>query len=597
MKHIHNKELELETNTSFEVIQSKQNLPIMRVKGYLTNSKYDPIKEASKLAEQNYKKHHVHVLLGSSCGYIAEQLCDKLSDEERLIIIEPNNEVFAESQKIGLFNDFQSKINVDFITSTQIDEIEKELAIICNVFNNRIHLIISPNFEKIYPEFTTAVMVLIKDVLMLNVVDKNTWSFFANDWQENFIENLYFSFLSTPFNYLDKKYTHPVVIASGGPSLSKQLPLLKQYRDKVILLSAGSTINTLLQNDIVPDAIVSIDGGIANYKHFEQLNDLDVPLFYTSTLHKDILKIYKGSKIFFNNKSHMDISKLSNEVIGKDIYNVIGGASVANYCLDIANQITSGPICLIGQDLAYTNNFTHAIGNKGQKQIDPELIKDRKMFTVIGYNGEEVWTDYPFISMKKGFEDYINYVNTLDKSVGIYNCTEGGVRIEGMEHITFKQFLSENCHTPIPYSIKALLKEINYNRSQEDWEKFFDRIREEKFKNKKVMNICEKAVMILNKMDSEKPLFQPSINKKLSKLDNQLTGLLENEFLLYLFGEVFKQVNNYYLEKENETEEEIHLRIYHKSVALYKGILDATQKAEKWYENLLSNIKKELVTE
>ncbi|PAQ13680.1 hypothetical protein CD798_14865 [Bacillaceae bacterium SAOS 7] len=592
-----NQEMELEINTSFEIIQSKQNLPIMKVKGYLTNSKYDPKKEASKLAEQNYKKHHIHILLGSSCGYIAEQLSEKLCDEERLIIIEPNEKVLEQSQKIGMFNNIHSGRKVDFLTSTQIEEIERKLAVICQKYNNRIQLIISPNFEKIYPIFTKTVVLSIKEALMLNVVDKNTWSFFVDDWQENFIKNLYVAFSSTPINFLCNKFTYPVVIASGGPSLSKQLPLLKKYRRNVILLCAGTTINTLLQNDIVPDAIVSIDGSSANYNHFKDLQDLDVPLFYTITLHKDILKAYKGPKIFFNNKNHLDVSELTNKVIDKDIHEVIGGGSVANYCLDITNQITTGPICLIGQDLAYTNNSTHAAGNKSKREIDLELIKSRKMFTVVGYDGEEVWTDYPLTSMKKGFEEYINYVNTLGESVDIYNCTEGGVIIEGMEHTPFEQFLIKNCHTPIPHSIKTLLKEINYNRSQKEWKRFYERIREEKFKNKKVINVSEEAVKILEKMDADSPFFQPSVNKKLSKLDKQLTRLLEDEFLLYLFGQVFKQVNHYYLEKENETEEAAHLRIYQKSVALYKGILDAAEKAEQWYEDLLSDIKKELASE
>lgn len=588
-------ELDLEINSIYEVVQSKQNIPIMKVKGYLTNSKYDPKKEASKIVNQNYNKHHVHILLGSSCGYIAEELSEKLSDEERLIIIEPNKEVFVESQQIGLFNKFKCKANVDFITSTQIEEIEKEFEIICRTFNNRVNLIVSPNFEKMYPKFTKTVMLLIKEALILNVVDKNTWNFFVEDWQENFIENLYFAFKSIPINELSKKFTNPIVIASGGPSLSKQLPLVKKYRDKIILLCAGTTINSLLQNDIVPDAIVSIDGSVANYNHFKDLQSLDVPIFYCTTLHKDIIKKYKGHKIVFNNKSHLDVCNLTNKVIGKDINEVIGGGSVANYCLDIANQISTGPICFIGQDLAYTNNNTHASGNISKREIDQELIEIRKMFTVVGYGGKEVWTDYPLVSMKKGFEDYIRYINALGYSSKIYNCTEGGVIIEGMEHVPFKKFLSENCHSAISRSFKEILKEINYIRSQEEWKRFYERIREEKFKNKKVINVSEEAINILKKMDAENPIFQQSVNKKLSKLDKQLTRLLEDEFLLYLFGELFKKVNNDYLEKENETEEQTHLRIYQKSVALYRGILDASQKAEKWYENLLTNIKEELV--
>jgi hypothetical protein len=580
-----------EISVDINILKSRDELPIFEVNGYLTSSKYRPIKEAQKISGENYKKHHFHILLGIGSGYIAEGLYSMLGDHERLLIVEPNEKLLAMLSEIQCINDLE-KVNI--ISGLAFEQLEKYLAPIVTEYNNRIQLIISPNYDKLYPQFTKQVMLKIEEALMLEIVNRNTLRQFADDWQGNFINNLNSAYKSIPFSLLSGKLNCPIVVASGGPSLIKQIPLIKKNRNNFLLLCAGSTINTLLANEIIPDAIVSIDGGIGNFNHFKNMKGFSIPLFYSAMLHKDILKLHTGKKIIFNNKSHNQSGKIINDLLQYEVGEIIGGGSVANFSLDIAYKLTSGPICLIGQDLAYTGNVTHAKGNENFAIIDQKQIEERKMFKINGYYGDEVLTDYPFFSMKKGFEIYLEYVNQGDGKNNIYNCTEGGTLIEGCENLSFASFLNKFCEKQVPQDFTRLLNEITIEKTQEQWKELYDYMDNEKQTSEKARLLCKEALDLLLKLNHDNPNFTNKVLKKLDKLDNRLKKLLKNELLFYLFQEVIFSVNNGFLEKETETTAEKQKRIYLKSVALYEGIQASSEKSITWYEELLDNISEEM---
>ncbi|WP_078378896.1 motility associated factor glycosyltransferase family protein [Sutcliffiella halmapala] len=583
--------LQQEIVSKIEILSSKDNLPIFEIDGYITNSKYNPINEAIKLAQLNFKKNHIHVLLGIGAGYIAKELFLKLSENEVLLIIEPNVELFKKLIKVQDLQYLIDDKKVTVITGLNFEYFEEYLSVNVVKFNNRLQLIVSPNYEKIYPSYSKQVLMTTKDILLLQVVNKNTMKRFFGSWQENFIENLYHVFTANPFSHLRKRLNCPVVITAGGPSLIKHMQLIKERRNQMFLLCAGSTINSLLANNIIPDAIVSIDGGYENYKHFENLSYLEVPLLFSPKLHKDILKIYKGKKILFTDKAESRNNKLIDEIVDYQIGEVYGGPSVANYCLDIAVQLTTGPICMIGQDLAYTNNTTHAEGNKNYSVINEHSIEERMLFKVAGYDGGDVLTDYPLFSMKKAFEEYCKHA--LKDSNQIFNCTEGGAKIEGIENILFSNFVNNYCNKDLSKEVGKVLNETRIEKTKEQWDNLFNVISDEKRKSKKVMILCKESLEVLSKIDKETPSFNFKIIKQLDKFDRKLKVLLKNEFLFYLFGEVSFNINNYYLEQENETEEELQKRIYLKSCALYEGIHFVSNESIAWFEKLLEKISSE----
>ncbi|HEF2147679.1 TPA: motility associated factor glycosyltransferase family protein, partial [Campylobacter coli] len=85
------------------------------------------------------------------------------------------------------------------------------------------------------------------------------------------------------------------IIVSAGPSLSKQLPLLKEYQDKALIFCADGALNTLLQENIKPDYILNLDFEDLPCKFFSNLRDCENSIFLlAATTHPSVVKLLKN---------------------------------------------------------------------------------------------------------------------------------------------------------------------------------------------------------------------------------------------------------------------------------------------------------------
>lgn len=569
-------------------IISKNNLPTIKVGQYLLHSLYDPIKEAKKLAEIHYKCNHLHILFGFGLGYLAKEIFRKMGENDYLLIIEPNKKVFKYALES---NDFDNLIQSDNVLFSIIDapsDLKSYFrSIIKNGYLGKTILIESPNYAKLYPTLMQEALELLKEVSMLELVNINTFHHFAGTWQNNFLANIYHSLHAISFNKLVKKLSCPVIIASAGPSLTKQLPLLRKLQNKAFILCAGSAINSLLLGGIKPNAIVTIDGGEANYRHFKGLNVDSIPIFYTLTVHKEILANHNGIQIIFNDNPNL--SSWIEKALGTNIGIVRGGQSVANYCLDLACQISTGPVCFVGQDLAYTDNKSHAEGNKNAINLSQiQIERGRRYVKTKGYYGDEVLTDYPFLAMKKTFEQFILYIRSTGDNRPIINATEGGAMIEEAVNMTFKKFIQLYCTKDCTNEITALFSQEPV--SLLDQQHIYNTINNEKKSIQHVVKLCQKAQRIFEKIPLNKVKISQKTLNELDRIDNKLKIMLENNLMYYILRPVIFRVQHGYPELENETPEERKTRILAKSEALYKEISKAASITEKYMIELLDKL-------
>lgn len=409
---------------------------------YLLHSKYDPIKEAQRIAEKEYTENFVHIVFGYGCGYLVDEL-KKLLEDEVIIVIDPfkielninDDTIYGKNQ----INDFKTQL------SSSLENLSREVKVICSL-----------NYDKIAPEFYKEVLQSVKDVQRSNQVDEYTIRTGSEGWQENYIKNLPLLIRDQPLSHNSKFNDVPVVIASGGPSLTKQLPLLQSIRENIILVAAGSTINSLLKHDIEPDYVVTIDGSEANYHHFENIHSNKTKLIYGLSSNYKIQYEWKNERYAFLTTDDVKVQEIIEKKYGVDLPLIAGGGSVANFTLTVATNLSSGPIALIGQDLAYTDLQTHASGNKYAMRIDDEFLEKRDAFQTEGYYGEQVMTDYPFHAMKLAFETLITILPNIPT---IYNCTEGGVKIKGVEQVTFKEFCKKFAIHPVELDKQSKFEE------------------------------------------------------------------------------------------------------------------------------------------
>lgn len=418
------------------------------------HSKYDPVVEASRWVELNHKEGKLLVVIGLGLGYHISALLDRLADDEYLLVIEPSEEIYKLAKEHGCLSNIEQHKQVKIVLNNfyVLECVIEELVAKGCFENNQFQIL--PGYNQVFLDEIENLPRLIKECFMSISIRMNTVNIFALSWQQNYLKNLKFALNATPFKKFENKFSLPVVIVAGGPSLAQDIELLKTVKNKVLIMCAGSAITSLEKYNITPHVIVSVDGGIPNYNHFKTIKNKDVPLFFSPTINHQILEEYPGEKVLFL----MQMGEIDHwylDALGFDPGFVEQGPSVANISLDIATKISSGPICLIGQDLGYTGGFSHAEGNGHRMNIEDMRLKGRALVETPSNDGSKIFTDYVYLSMKRWFEIYLSSFNKTN----IYNATLKGAEIKGTKVIAFESFVQEFCNgnVDIESTIKTIL--------------------------------------------------------------------------------------------------------------------------------------------
>lgn len=547
-------------------LKTKNEKPNAKVNGYFLHSNYNPVAEADKYINTNYKEGYINILFGFGLGYIANAIAKKYSNTD-ILVYDPifNHLTFEDKENIeGVFSDFE-----DFCKRS-----ESYIA----DFDRKVNILVSPNYDKIFEREYKELLDFIRHIQIEDIVNENTIRFFGDLWQENYIMNLQYVSNDSSLKELFNKYDCPVVLASGGPSLTKQLPLLKKIRDKCLIISAGSTINSLLAADIVPDYVVTMDGGESNYLHFKNIKNNDFDLIYGLGNAWQIERDFKGKRYSFCFYGEDSIQKRINDGLGKDLPMLSTGGTVAITALEVASKISAGPIAIIGQDLAYTDNKSHAENNNHYSELDDDFLKKDMAFEVEGYYGEPVKTNHQFNSMRKGLEKL--YQN-LQQHHKVYNCTEGGVKINGMPQLDFAAFC-ETYMADTKYVAKLkILNTINDNNSM-----YIEFMNQEIEVYLKIKKLLVEAIHLL-KEERNQTFFTTSTLKKLDKIDSKLKEYYPQVIMERIVDPITMDVmrmttNNKKIDKKDKFKQ-----IYQQNMYLYENMLEATEKSLQFTRDAL----------
>ncbi|MCR6523195.1 6-hydroxymethylpterin diphosphokinase MptE-like protein [Lysinibacillus capsici] len=557
---------------TIEYIDTKIGSPTIALGGYLLHSKYDPIKEAEKIAEKEIEEDYLHVLFGYGYGYVAQALKAKLKDAP-LLVYEP------------AMSGIEKTMTVEGVTVISNKRLfQEQVRAYHNEYDTNMKLICSPNYDKLFPMEQRNINLIVKESYLADRMRRNTISFFSDIWQQNVRRNLQYLNGAESLNRLYKRYTQPVIVASGGPSLTKQLPLLKKIADQVVIIAAGSTTKSLLAAGIEPDYVLTIDGAQINYDlHFKNLEIGKSKLITALSSHYKITEKYQNNLYFYGMGIEDTILDYCEEKLGIKIPIMLNGGSCAHTALHVATFISSGPVALIGQDLAFTNNQTHAADNAGYVEIDENWLIRNHAYEVEGYNGDKVYTDLTFNSMRQQFEEIYE---VLKNNHVIYNCTEGGSKIEGMPQKTFQDFCQE-------YADLLQTKELqdaSYEKQTvtlTQLKKFFE---DEMDVYRQLEHQLQRALTILREKKSNIQFTKPVL-KKLDKIDEKLIELYDQVLLDSVIYLIILETRKDYKKGKNETLEQTYERVYNQSKALYEKLLVVFQKARRYTQEVLLEIE------
>ncbi|ECL0993370.1 motility associated factor glycosyltransferase family protein, partial [Campylobacter jejuni] len=230
-----------------------------------------------------------------------------------------------------------------------------------------------------------------------------------------------------------KDISDTAIIVSTGPSLTKQLPLLKKYASKATIFCADSSYPILAKHGIKPDYVLSLERIPLTSEFFNNdfgEFDKDILFVLKSYVHPHTTKYLQK-----NNRNFMLVSTYASFInyLKLDDFGYFNmGFSVANMNFLLAIHLKHKNIVLIGQDLAYTKDgLSHTKDYSNLDKHEGHFQRDKNKYTTQAYGGNgkvqssEIWTLF-----RHNFEkDIVNI--KMNYHITTYNCTEGGARIEG----------------------------------------------------------------------------------------------------------------------------------------------------------------------
>ncbi|EOB2929381.1 motility associated factor glycosyltransferase family protein [Campylobacter jejuni] len=227
-----------------------------------------------------------------------------------------------------------------------------------------------------------------------------------------------------------KNLSDTAIIVSTGPSLTKQLPLLKKYANKATIFCADSSYPILAKHGIKPDYVCMLERTEITAEFFNHdfgEFDKDIVFVCAGVVHPKAIEYLKG-----RNRKYLIIPRYLYFPIYIKLkyfdflYNT---PSVAHMACYLSLHLNHKNIIFIGQDLAYAEN-----GNSHPDDYQNSANYESQMYEHIlteAYGGKEkIKTHHVWLMFKRNLEQDVQKIQKyLDTKV--YNCTEGGARIEG----------------------------------------------------------------------------------------------------------------------------------------------------------------------
>ncbi|EHB2842142.1 motility associated factor glycosyltransferase family protein [Campylobacter jejuni] len=314
------------------------------------------------------------------------------------------------------------------------------------------------------------------------------------------------------------------IVVSAGPSLAKQLPLLKAYQDKAVIFCADGALSMLEKEGIIPDYVTNLDFTDLAMKFFQNKENLKQSIIALEcATHPNIVRSLNAENcmIVLRNKALYQRFNLN------DFGYIDTGTHVSHFSYTLALALGFKNIIMIGQDLAFDEEGnSHSKGFDFGEKFSGEENIDKLKVTAYAGKGEVLthitWNDYR-IKL-----EYLFACN--DQKAKFYNATEGGARINFTEELSFKECCEKLLTKEKPQF--ELPKSLTKNRSDKLLVKFKEKIQKDQENAKRFLDDALALKQILeNILSKDFILPLEFLEKVYQNIENFNHSLDEDEFI------------------------------------------------------------------
>jgi len=426
-------------NKQFEVFQGKDSVDVNLLD--LSNELFmyaNPVNDIIALSEHNkdLERYPYRYFFGIANG-IYLKMALKASALKRALLIEPNLELLY-----IVFNiiDFSEEIQSKKLVIESADELDFTVAfnhlnddqgkLFAKLFDLET---VSNYYDAAYADEYAAVISKMTQALSHVIMGHGNSAIDSLMGIEHHFVNLPQMIQGPKFSKLIGQHMgKTAIVVSTGPSLTKQIPLLKKIQDHVTIISVDASFPILEKNGIKPDYVTVLERVPETGKFFENNSEefqKDVKFVCVSIIHEAVKNAIREGDLYLEMRPHG-----YTQFFGLDDFGYLGtGMSAANLAHELAVILDYKNCILIGQDLSFGDDDTsHAAGHTFT--INEETTEGHDIFTT-RYGGDgEIRTTYYWELFRNHFESLIKQTSSFFTTI---NSTEGGSRIEGSVEMTF----------------------------------------------------------------------------------------------------------------------------------------------------------------
>jgi hypothetical protein len=435
------------TEKTTDIVPAEDGLYTLRLRGRHVHSPRNPHGEAQR--QVAYLKGHpgaVSVVFGLGAGYHIQALIE--DDPEALaLVFEPDPEVPALFETLPQARqDFARRVRIatdpeQFSLMLQETVLDERPAAPCLRF---IHPVYGRLFPKASARFTqTLDMVFTHKRSNLTTLDE-----LLPYWLAMIEHNFPYCIHLPEATSLAGRLTGlPVLVVGAGPSLDEVLPTLSGLAGRFLVVAASSALKPLAEAGVQPHLVVALDS-----RHLGPWLDndylADSVLVAASTSHPETFTYRSLATAVFH------IRPWLNRIFGSGATLATGGHA-GSAAFTLALWSGANPIILVGQDLSFRPEATHARGvHAGGPDLTPDDLGGQAFTDA---QGDERLMSPAMVAYLGWYARAAKYIRENHPAVKLFNLSSGAA-IPGFTRLLPDKLIKyASRNVPRPHQVAELL--------------------------------------------------------------------------------------------------------------------------------------------
>ena len=399
-----------------EIITSKSGLEIPLLKnGKSLDSRYDPLRESLRLLEEVKSDSHFLIILGIASGIFINTILENRKDLFILAVEKSDADIEFLSQ-LPLIKKLKENTRVEF---SSIDSLQEKITqLYVPSFYGNLQVIEQHSWIMENSDCLDLLKSIINKACGLVSADYSVQCHFGKLWQHNILSNI----LSIEKNcsQINIPLEKTAVIVAAGPTLDSTISIIKEKRNNFYVIATDTAFSILISYNLIPDAVVSIDGQNISNAHFIHSNKKD----YSNTLFLfdlcanssavNLIIQNKGKLAFFT--SGHPLSEYIKSHFSLGLPSLFAGAGTVTICaVDFALKAGFKNLLVLAADFSYSNGKPYARGtylDRLYNQNSNKLQSLQKTFMALEYRTplkakDNTYTNQILEAYRLSFENYL----------------------------------------------------------------------------------------------------------------------------------------------------------------------------------------------